>query len=142
MTGPALLLARLKPAEGERFIPYDDATGKTVKAPEGHITWGWGFNLEKCGSPGLFAAMGAYLIGDIERQLKGYRWYDDASEVRQSVFLEIAYNGGVSGLVTGYPLMLAAARMDDWETAARQCHAANPKLAGRYSALAELLRQG
>lgn len=57
------------------------------------------------------------------------------------MFLDIAQNGGLTGLLH-FPLMLAAASRDDWEGAAAQCHVTNSELAGRYAKLAELLRTG
>lgn len=137
----ALVVKRLLREESTRLLPYDDATGKPVKAPVGKLTWGVGFNLEAIGSPGLFGAMLSYLLAQIDAQICGFRWYTRADETRKSVFLDIAYNAGVEGL-RGFENMLAAASVDDWGTAAAQCHAKNPELADRYEALAELLRVG
>jgi GH24 family phage-related lysozyme (muramidase) len=136
-----LVVKRLTVEEGTRLLCYDDATGKTVKAPVGHITWGNGFNLDVIGSPGLFDCMMRYLTAQIDAQLVPFGWYRAADETRKSVFLDIAYNGGVGGL-RNFPNMLAAAAAGDWERAALECRVVNPELAGRYKALAELLRKG
>lgn len=138
-----ILHARLPKAEGERLLPYDDATGKTVRAPEGFLSWGRGFNLEQCGSPGLFDVMEAYLIGDIERQLLTFHWYRSIlSPVRCSVLLEIAYNTGVGGLLK-FHRMLSAITACDWKQAAAECAVADKRLdASRYAPLRALLLAG
>lgn len=137
-----ILHARLPKAEGERLLPYDDATGKTVRAPEGFLSWGRGFNLEQCGSPGLFDVMEAYLISDIERRLMPMSWYGSApgiTDVRRSVLLEIAYNAGISGLLK-FHRMLAFIAVGNWYEAAIECAVADPKLnASRYAPLRKLL---
>lgn len=141
MTAITVLKARLTPAEGERILPYDDATGLAVRAPKGHISWGRGFNLEQCGSTGLFDVMEDYLLTQLDTRLSLYPWYKSLDEVRASVCLEISYNDGLNGLLH-FPQMIAALSRADWEGAAAQCHVQNPELAGRYAKLAELLRTG
>ena len=136
-----VLEGRLTSAEGERILPYDDATGLPVTAPKGKLSWGRGFNLMSCGSSGLFQVMERYLLNQLSTILAGYAWYSGANEVRQSVFLEIAYNAGVSGLLH-FPRMLAAAASGDWETAARECKVQEPALASRYASLGQLLLKG
>ena len=140
MTAVDVLLERLTGEEGEKLYPYDDATGARVRAPKGHISWGRGFNLDACGSPGLFAVMERYLISQIDAQLQKYPWYA-IDDVRASVLLDIAYNGGVEGLLH-FPRMLAAIARQDWASAATECHVENPELAGRYQKLAQLLLIG
>ena|ERR1700677_2481231 len=141
MSAIAVLEARLTTAEGERILPYDDATGLPVKAPKGNLSWGRGFNLMQCGSSGLFAAMETYLLTQLDAALKVYPWYVALDDVRASVCLEIAYNDGLSGLLH-FPLMIAALTQKDWAAAAAQCHVQNPELAARYAALAKLLLAG
>lgn len=141
MTAIDVLEARLTTAEGERLFPYDDATGLPVTAPKGKLSWGRGFDLMSCGSPGLFQVMESYLLSKLAATLAGYVWYTSANEVRQSVFLEIAYNAGVSGLLH-FPHMLGAAASGDWETAAQECKVQEPALASRYALLAQLLLKG
>jgi len=141
VTAIGVLQARLTTAEGERLLPYDDATGLPVKAPKGNLSWGRGFNLMQCGSPGLFAVMEDYLLTQLNAQLAVYPWYAALNDVRASVCLEIAYNDGLSGLLH-FPMMIAALTRDDWAAAAAQCHVQNPELASRYAALAQLLLTG
>ncbi len=142
MSAVSVLLARLTTEEGERMRPYDDATGTDVKAPKGNLSWGRGFNLMQCGSSGLFDVMESYLVSDIDHRLQAYSWYTGAGDVRGSVFLDIAYNGGLHDLL-GYPHMLAAAAKGDWATAATECTDKDPKLdASRYAPLRALLLSG
>lgn len=138
-----LFIARVRVEEGSRHMPYDDATGLTVRAPKGFISWGWGFNLQQCGSEGLFEVMVRYLVAQVETVLLGKEFYAKADPVRQSVFLDIAYNGGVNGLLRGYPKMIAHANAGDWTDAAAECNVADLKLdASRYAPLRALLLSG
>jgi len=142
MTAVSVFLARKTREEGERALPYDDATGLNVKAPIGNLSWGRGYNLMKCGSEGLFDVMDAFLVGALDHQLQSYSWYRDAGDVRASVFLDIAYNGGIHDLL-GYPSMIHYASIDDWVNAAAQCTEKEPKLdASRYAPLRALLLSG
>jgi len=133
--------ARLDPEEGDEIYPYDDATGLRVRAPKGHISWGKGFNLDACGSVGLFNVMRRYLLEQEEASLRVLSWYAGLDPVRQSVCLDVAYNSGTSGLLH-FPHMIAALAKGDWATAAAECKVTNPELAGRYQKLAQLLLTG
>jgi hypothetical protein len=142
MSAVSVLLGRLTAEEGDRLLPYDDATGQTVRAPKGNLSWGRGFNLMQCGSPGLFEVMEGYLLSALDNQLQAYSWYTSAGDVRASVFLDIAYNGGIHDLL-GYPSMIHYASIDDWVNCAAQCTEKDPKLdASRYAPLRALLLSG
>lgn len=142
MSAVSVLLARLSKEEGDELLPYDDATGRPVKAPVGNLSWGRGFNLMQCGSAGLFEVMAEYLLTQLDALLKPHSWYAKAGDVRASVFLDIAYNAGLHGLL-GFVKMLAAADADDWVTASAQCAVANPSLnESRYAPLRALLLSG
>jgi len=137
-----VFLGRKPKEEGQKFLPYDDATGLSVKAPVGNLSWGRGYNLMKCGSEGLFDVMDAFLVGALDHQLQSYSWYANAGDVRASVFLDISFNGGIHDLL-GYPRMLAAAAAGNWKEAAAQCTEKDPKLdASRYAPLRQLLLTG
>lgn len=144
MSAIDIVLARLKAEEGEKLFAYDDATGARVRAPQGKLSWGRGFNLDACGSSGLFDVMERYLIEEIDHQLKPYSWYGKGGDVRTSVFLDIGYNAGVSGLLH-FPSMLAAADREDWASASSECDVSrtNPSLdKSRYAPLRQLLLIG
>lgn len=141
-TAVDLVFGRLTREEGERNLPYDDATGLPVRAPRGNLTWGRGFNLMACGSKGLFDVMERYLLQERFDAIKAYPWFALAGPTRQSVFLDIAYNAGVEGLLH-FPHMLSAAARGDWVQAAAECKVSDPKLdASRYAPLRKLLLQG
>jgi hypothetical protein len=143
MSAVSVFLARKTHEEGDRLLPYDDATGLPVKAPKGNLSWGRGYNLMECGSEGLFDVMDAYLVDALNNKLsKLYPWYENIGDVRASVFLDIAFNGGLHDLA-GYPKMLAAAAAGDWVGAAAQCTEKDPRLdASRYAPLRALLLSG
>jgi hypothetical protein len=86
--------------------------------------------------------METYLLNVLDEQLQKYSWYTGAGDVRASVFLDIAYNSGLQGLLK-YVHMIAAASAGDWAAAAAQCAVADPKLdASRYAPLRALLLSG
>lgn len=136
---------RIVREEGDRLLPYDDATGKPVTAPIGWITWGWGFNLHTCGSEGLFEVMARYLVTRIDVELSRQAWYAGLTSepTRQSVFLDVAYNAGIAGLLRGFPHMIGYATARDWINAAAQCKVADESLdASRYAPLRQLILHG
>jgi hypothetical protein len=142
MSAVDLVLARLPAAEDRRPFAYNDATGKRVTClPDGNLTIAEGINLET----GLDAVeidfLDRHRVTLAEKPLLTLEWYVQAGDVRQSVALEIAYNAGLHGLL-GYPSMIHFYAIKDWANAAAQCHSKNPKLAGRYAALAQLLLNG
>jgi hypothetical protein len=138
----SVFLSREIREEGQKLLPYDDATGLNVKAPIGNLSWGRGYNLMKCGSEGLFDVMDAFLVGALDAKLQVYPWYTGAGDVRASVFLDIAFNSGLHGLL-GYPSMIHFALVGDWVNAAAQCTEKDPKLdASRYAPLRALLLAG
>jgi len=142
MSAVDILLARLPREEGDKLLPYDDATGKNVKAPVGNLTWGRGFNLMQCGSEGLFDVMDNYLVSALDKILCKYPWYWNAGDVRASVFLDIAYNGGIHDLLR-YPSMIHYASIHDWVNAAAQCTDKDPLIdKSRYAPLRQLLLTG
>ena len=142
MSAVSIFLARKTREEGTRNLPYDDATGLNVKAPIGNLSWGRGYNLMKCGSEGLFDVMDTFLVGSLDHQLQAYPWYANAGDVRASVFLDVAFNGGIHDLLS-YPSMIHYASIDDWANAAAQCTEKDPKLdASRYAPLRALLLSG
>jgi hypothetical protein len=135
-----LTIARLLGEEGVRLVPYDDATGKNVMAPAGKLSWGIGFNLMQCGSRGLFEVMLRYLVGLVEAQLVTLSWYSGLPDPVQSVCQDIAYNGGVHGLLN-YPHMIAAFAKGDLATAEKECAVADPKLnETRYAPLRAIIK--
>jgi len=144
VTAVEVLLARLPREEGDIAYPYNDATGKRVSCrPGGNLTIAEGINLED----GLDAEERAFLVqhrvNKAHTALLQYSWYAGITDpYRQSVPLDIAFNGGVHDLL-GYPHMIAAIAKGDWEEASRQCTDKDPKLdASRYAPLRQILLYG
>lgn len=142
MSAVDLVLARLPAAEDRRIYAYNDATGKRVTClPEGNLTIAEGINLETGLDDAEIDFLDRHRVELAEKPLLALDWYTGAGDVRQSVALEIAYNAGLHGLL-GFPSMIHFYAVKDWPNASAQCHAKNPKLAGRYTALAQLLLTG
>lgn len=147
MTAIDYAFARLKPEEEYRQFPYNDKTGKRVSCvtsdPEttGNLTWLYGLNLETAGCPELAELVLRWALVQFEKSLLAFDWYVGCNDVRRSVLLDIAFNEGVHGLLH-FPSMLAAIVAGDWATAKAQCHVQDPRLAGRYAVLADLLFKG
>ncbi len=133
MSAVTEVMPRLQVEEGFRGHKYLDTKGIE--------TIGYGFNISAGISKYCAAKLLEAQVTELDATLAAYAWYQAANDVRKSVFLDIATNAGLSGLLH-FPLMLAAAARDDWEGAAAQCQVTNPELKGRYDRLAELLRTG
>jgi len=135
MSAVDLAVARLKTEEGFRSLPYSDETG--------HLSLGYGFSV----GAGISKYAASYLLSaqvtELSKTLAGYDWFSGLDEVRASVFIDLAYNLGVSGLLH-FPKTLTCASEKDWKgthdnlldsKAAKQ----DPK---RYVALAQVLLTG
>ena len=133
MSAIDVVLPRLQTEEGFRASAYRDTQGK--------ITIGYGFNVDAGISPVAAKALLYAQVLELHTALLPYDWYSALDPVRQSVCLDIAFNGGINGLLN-YPHMIAALAKGDWETAAAECNVKEPELQGRYSALQSMLRTG
>lgn len=133
MNAVDLALSRLRTEEDFSATKYTDTRG--------HITVGYGFDVDAGISQ--FAAAALLQAQAIERHdaLLAYSWYAQLDSVRQSVCLDIAFNSGLHGLLN-FPHMIAALAMGDWKMAAAECKVSNAELASRYAALAQLLLTG
>jgi lysozyme len=69
-----------------------------------------------------------------------YQWYLQADDNRRSVFLDVAFNAGVHGLL-GFASMLHYAEAEDWRNAAAQLldSDAARRRPDRYRPLANIL---
>jgi lysozyme len=127
-------LPRLETEEGFRPTPYVDT--------KGHTTIGYGFNVGAGISKYAATALLNAQLAELDSALRQYPWYASADDVRASVFLDIAFNAGLTGLMH-FPRMLHYASVGDWVNAAAQCTVADPKLdASRYAPLRALLLSG
>lgn len=130
--------------EGFRRYPYDDATGARVRAPKGHLTWLYGINLDEEGCPDLGQTCVRWKLYKIAAALNPRPWYAASNPPRQSVFLDIAFNQGLGGLLD-YPSMIHYAGLGDWTNASAQCSVnpdEPPGVIARYKRLADILLSG
>lgn len=133
MSAVDIALPRLKTEEGFRSTGYRDTVGK--------LTIGYGFCVDEGISRYAAAALLKAQAEEAHTALLKLPWYAQLDPVRQSVCLDIAINEGEQGLLK-FPHMIAALSRQDWASAATECHVEDPKLAGRYAALAQLLLIG
>ena len=111
----------LRISEGFREQAYDDATGRTVRAPVGKLTIGYGTNIE--GSP-LTRTEGEWLmrhrLGKAVVELETARpWVGSLPDDWQRGLMDMAYNMGVPRLLK-FKRMFAALKARDGETAAAE----------------------
>jgi lysozyme len=86
--------------EGKRTYPYNDSTGKRVTCkPNGNITIGVGINLEVGLDEEEIAWTLNHRLTKADTSLRAYPWYSPLDEIRGSVFLDVAFNSGVDGLL-------------------------------------------
>jgi len=98
--------------EGLRLFPY--------LCPAGHLTIGYGINLDE----GITPEEAAFLFESrFKRAYQAARelvpGFDDLSEARQTVLVDMAYNLGKAGLWK-FQKMLAAIKEGDFERAAAE----------------------
>jgi len=133
-------------AEGIRFMPYDDSTGKPIPMPEGskgNMTIG-------CGTKLPLDAFECYLLFAHRAQkivdtMSGTWWWQqmDSMPNRQAALLEIAYN---TGSIFKWPELIRECGLKDWQgahDAVLNSKAANdPRLHARYERIANTMLTG
>lgn len=143
-TPMSLCYARLKTPQEEdtRRFAYDDSTGRRVSClPNGRLTIAVGVNLETGLDSWEIEALSMHRLELVHQQLSAFAWYQAASAARQSVFLDVAFNAGVEGLLH-FPKMLHFAAIGQWQSAADQLldSDAARQRPERYQRLAAILR--
>ena len=109
-----VLLSRLENVdEGYKRYAYDDATGNRVKAPQGNLTIGIGFNLD-CGCPQDLARIIAYYFIDQNDIIlsKCISSYNKLDQIRQIVCGDILFNLGFSRFAKFKDFMGALEELD------------------------------
>ena len=134
----ALAVTRLQTEEGFRSLPYRDIYGNE--------TVGYGCNLAAGISRKAALALLSAQTQEIDQALQTYTWYSPVDAVRQSVFIDVAVNEGLHGLLR-FPRMLAAIpaaiATGDWNTVAVECAVEDPRLdISRYAPLRAILLSG
>ena len=104
--------AYLRRYEGFSKLPY--------KCPTGHLTIGYGHNLEN----GISAAAAEFILQEdlarAERAVKdSFPWWWKLDDARQFVLVDMAFNMGQAGL-KGFKKMLAAIESGDFDKAAEE----------------------
>lgn len=104
--------AAIRRYEGFSKLPY--------KCPTGHLTIGYGHNLEN----GISAAAAEFLLQEdlarAERAVKNaFPWWWKLADARQFVLVDMAFNMGLAGL-KGFKKMLASTEQGDYQTAAKE----------------------
>lgn len=121
--------------EGERLFPYRDSVGK--------LTIGIGRNLD---DKGITHAEARYMlrndIFECERKLKELSIWDQISEIRQRVLLDMCFNMGMIGLL-GFKRMFEALRLQDYDKAAEEMIKSRwaRQVGGRAVRLAAMMRR-
>ena len=104
------ILTILRRREGFSRLPY--------KCPAGHLTVGYGHNLE-CG---ISAEAAEFILRqDVEAAVSAVKgafvWWNKLNDVRRFVLVDMCFNLGISSLKR-FKKMLAACAAGDYETAA------------------------
>ena len=122
--------------EGFSRLPY--------KCPTGHLTIGYGHNLEHGIS---LEAAELLLRQDIEiaaKQVKNaFIWWPKLTEARFYVLVDMTFNMGISRLV-GFKKMLAAVEAGDYKTVAKEMLDSRWafQVKGRARELSEIMEKG
>jgi lysozyme len=112
--------------EGCRLVVYDDATGYLVKPGytlKGHPTIGWGRAVDR--SNGLSGSEADYLFRNDQQRVieqltdQRFSFWDDLSEWRKAVLVDMAFNMGIDGLME-FKKMLTALQVSHFDDAANQ----------------------
>lgn len=115
------LRTKLRTEEDVRGKPYDDKTGKELKAPFGNVTIGVGHNLDA--NP-LDEFVIEYLYQrDIEKILpvvdEIFPEWDEISENRQVAIVAMLFQLGVSGFLE-FERFIAAVKAKQWGKASEE----------------------
>jgi GH24 family phage-related lysozyme (muramidase) len=127
-------------SEGFMADVYDDATGQLIVS-QGEPTVGYGCRCRQW-SKELAVAVLHFQLAEIDAALSQHSWYSDCNAARQSVLVEVAFNQGLSGLLEGYPHLIAAVEQCEWVKAGVECTVGDLALRKRYDRLAKILVTG
>ena len=104
--------AYIRRYEGFSKLPY--------KCPTGHLTIGYGHNLENGITPEMADFILKRDLETAERAVKdAFPWWWKLDDARQFVLVDMAFNMGQAGL-KGFKKMLAAIESGDFDKAAEE----------------------
>jgi hypothetical protein len=148
----AIVRERLKLEEGRRPKLYNDKTGRTITcktadpATSGNASIAYGINLENGLDETEMTFLLQHRIELAQYELAREGWYADlclADPLKASVYLDVAYNAGVAGLLHGFPSCVKAASLKDWTKSAAELRVADANLDhSRYEPLRKILLSG
>lgn len=99
--------------EGFKTFAYDDKTGERVKAPEGNLTIGIGFNLDAGCPIALARVIAEWFINKNDMLLsRCIKSYDDIDQFRQMVISDMLYNLGYTKFAKFEKFILAIENKD------------------------------
>lgn len=148
-----IVAVRLKLEEGKRPKAYNDKTGRTVScktadpATSGNLSIGYGINLEN----GLDQVEMDFLLNrrisladaELTQAAAWYAGLCSDDPVKASVYLDVAFNAGVAGLLHGFPTCVNYASLKDWTKSAAELRVADANLDhSRYEPLRKILLSG
>lgn len=116
------LQALLYHNEGFVPLPYDDATGQHVRAPQGNLTWLVGFNLDVPADKGLANVIMLYKLQQMETELiESHRasGYQFLSGIQKIAIWDMIYQNGVPH-VLDFSKMWTAIALKDYKTASSE----------------------
>jgi len=122
--------------EGYRKYPYKDT--------EGHLTIGYGYNLDVNGLPkDICKELTTRKIDENWTKLIRNDWFSQLSVVRKKVILDMAYNLGVPGLYK-FKKMIQALKKEDYDKASDEMLNSlwAKQVKGRAIRLAKMMRTG
>lgn len=148
-----VLTVRLKLEEGRRPKAYNDKTGHTVTcktgdpATSGNLSIAYGTNLETGLDEFEMSFLRQHRVELVHTALYAAQsWYTELCSddpLRASVYLDVAYNAGVAGLLHGFPECVKAASLKDWTKSAAELRVADANLDNsRYEPLRKILLSG
>lgn len=148
-----VLTSRLKLEEGKRPKAYNDKTGHTVTcktsdpSTTGNLSIAYGTNLENGLDEFEMSFLRQHRIELAHVVLYDQQpWYTDLCSddpLKASVYLDVAYNAGISGLLHGFPSCVKYASLRDWTNSAAQLKVTNVSLdSSRYEPLRKILLSG
>jgi lysozyme len=113
-TEDALAKTDIRQREGFRGDPYDDASGISMKAPQGNATIGYGTLLPIDEEEAELLLNHRYQ--KVARKCRNLPFWGKLDVTRRCVLLDMAYNLGFGGLLK-FQKMLGAIKREDWRMA-------------------------
>lgn len=115
-----------------------------TSCPTGHLTIGYGHNLEN----GISANAALFILQEDLTQAeqavkKAFPWWWKLDDARQFVLVDMAFNMGLAGL-KGFKKMLTAVEQGDYQTAAKEMLASKwaVQVGRRAAELSKMMQKG